>query len=123
VTTAAKIFLSAAVFGAAIGGLYWVVAREPTGTVLLAFFAAAPLIAAVYLWRGARGDPPPEDSPDADPGGFAGVELGIFATESAWPVIFAGASLLVGVGFVFGTWLLLPAGALFAVATVGLVRE
>jgi hypothetical protein len=122
-STAAKVFLGAAAFGAAIGGLYWVVAREPTGTVLLAFFGAAPLIAAVYLWRAARGGPPPEDRPDADPGGFAGMDLGMFATESAWPVIFAGASLLVGVGFVFGIWLLLPAGALFAVATVGLVRE
>ena len=123
-TTAAKIFLGAAAFGAAVGGLYWVVAREPAGTVLLAFFGAAPLIAAVYLWRGARaGPPPPEDRPDADPGGSAGIELGTFATESAWPAIFAVASLLVGVGFVFGIWLLLPAGALFTVATIGLVRE
>lgn len=122
-TTAAKIFLGAAAFGAAVGGLYWVVAGEPAGTVLLAFFGVAPLIAAVYLWRGARsGPPPPEDRPDADPGG-ASIELGTFATESAWPVIFAGASLLVGVGFVFGIWLLLPAAALFVVATVGLVRE
>jgi Cytochrome c oxidase subunit IV len=124
VTTAAKIFVGGAAFGAAIGGLYWWVAREPTGTVLLAFFGMAPLIAATYLWRGTRGRPvPPEDRPEADPGGSAGLEVGTFSTESAWPIIFAGASLVVGVGLVFGTWLLLPAGVLFAVAAVGLVRE
>jgi Cytochrome c oxidase subunit IV len=124
VTTAAKIFLGAAAFGVAIGGLYWWVAREPTGTVLLAFFGVAPLIAAAYLWRGTRAGPvPPEDRPDADAAASAGLDVGTFSTESAWPVIFAGASLVVGLGVVFGVWLLLPAGALFTVAAVGLVRE
>jgi hypothetical protein len=124
VTTAAKVFLGSAAFGAGVGTLYWFVTGEPTGTVLLAFFGTAPLIVAVYLWRRTRaGSTPAEDRPDADPAAVRGLEVGTFVAESAWPVIFAGASLLVAVGLVFGVWLLLPAGALFAVAAIGLVRE
>jgi Cytochrome c oxidase subunit IV len=124
VTTGAKIFLGSAAFGATVGALYWVVAREPAGTVLLAFFAGAPLFVATYLWRGAR-DPrrPPEDRPDADPSAFDGREVGTLIPHSAWPVILGLAALLVGGGLVFGVWLLLPAAALFAVATIGFAAE
>jgi hypothetical protein len=124
VTTAAKIFLGSAAFGATVGTLYWLVAREPAGTVLLAFFAGAPLFVAVYLWRGARGSRrPPEDRSDADPSAPDGSVVGTFIPESAWPVITGAASLLVAGGMVFGVWLLLPAAVLFALATIGFARE
>jgi hypothetical protein len=124
VTTAAKVFLGSAAFGGTVGTLYWVVAREPAGTVLLAFFAGAPLFVAVYLWRGARGPRrPPEDRPDADPSSFDGREVGTFVAESAWPVVTAVATTLVAGGLVFGVWLLLPAAAMFAAATIGFARE
>jgi hypothetical protein len=123
-TTGAKVFLGSAGFGATVGALYWLVAREPAGTILLAFFAAAPLLVAAYLWRGVRGlRRPPEDRPDANPGAFDGREVGTFIPQSAWPVILAVASMLVAAGLVFGVWLLLPAAAMFALATIGFARE
>jgi cytochrome c oxidase subunit IV len=124
VKTASKVFLGSAIFSLAIATLYWVVASEPAGTILLASMVLAPGLMASFAALAARGPGrAPEDRPNAPPGAAAGHRMGRFAPESAWPVILALGSLFVAAGLVYGVWLLLPAGGLFALALVGLARE
>lgn len=123
-STATKVLAGSGAFGLVVGTAYWMAAYEPAGFTLLLSFGVAPLLVAGYLWGRLRGaEPGPEDRPDARPGEAAGQTVGTFVATSAWPVILAGASLLLAGGLVFGIWLLLPAAALFAVAIVGLAAE
>ncbi len=121
-TTATRVLVGSGAFGLLVGTAYWLVTYEPAGTVLLLSFGVAPLLVAAYLWS-RRIEPGPEDRPDALPEEAAGQPVGTFVATSAGPVILAGAALLLAGGLVFGTWLLLPAAALFALALVRLAAE
>lgn len=122
--TAAKVFLGSAVFSLVIATVYWLVSSEPAGTILLASMVLAPGLMAGFAALAAGGPGrAPEDRANALPGAAAGQPVGTFTPRSAWPAILALGSLFVAGGLVFGMWLLLPAGALFALALVGLARE
>ena len=120
--TGAKVFLGSATFAVVISGLYWFITSEPAGTALLVSMILAPGLMAAYA-AAVSSERPPEDRPDADPGASDARVLGPVVSASMWPAALGLGSLLVAAGLAYGVWLLLPAGALFAVALIGLARE
>ena len=116
---------------------YWLISSEPAGTVLLAFLFGAllcfVLAAAAFAPDAVRGlrnagpvrlvgrlvgfgerveDPPPLRS-----------DSGVIPLSSAWPVVTAAALVVVGMGLVFGKWLLLPGIALVVVGGIGWLTQ
>jgi hypothetical protein len=124
VRTAAKVFLGSSLFAAGIAGAYWFVTYEPAGTALLGSMILAPGLMAAYAARAARGPRRgAEDRPDAVPTAPDAPEVGPVVPASVWPVVVGTCALFAAAGLVYGAWLLIPAGAVVAVALVGLVRE
>ncbi|MGH2674638.1 MAG: aa3-type cytochrome oxidase subunit IV [Actinomycetota bacterium] len=122
--TGAKVFLGSAVFALVISTIYWFVTYEPAGTVLLVSMILAPGLMAAFAAAGSRGPGrPPEDRPDADPSAPDALVLGPVTPFSVWPALLGAVSLFLSAGLAYGVWLLLPAGAAFVVALVGLARE
>lgn len=132
-----RLFLRTGVWIVLAGLAYWLVSAEPAGTVLLGFLLvgllAFVLLAAAFApdsVGGLRGagpirlvnrligfeerveDPPPLRS---DPG--------IVPLASSWPVITAAALVLVGLGLIFGTWLLLPGIVLLVIGGLGWLTQ
>jgi hypothetical protein len=123
-----RIFRFMAAAGIGIALVYAVVnhivmkTEEIAGLVLLVFFAAASLLAAVltnYVL------PPrlPEDDPNAAPADTAGTPVGVFPTVSLWPIVVAAACALAVLGLVFNVWLLLAGLGIGLFALAGFVRE
>lgn len=84
------LFLSSTAFGAVILVAYWLVAhRESTGSVLLAVMTVALAFAAGYALTAERNADLGGDTKDATYGASAGEDLGIFTTQSAWPILIA----------------------------------
>ncbi len=84
------LFAFAAGFGAAIALAYWFVAHEEAaGTVLLGVMSAALAFTAAYAVVAERDAQLEGDAPNETPANVAGEDLGIFTTESAWPVLAA----------------------------------
>lgn len=105
---------SSATFGSAIALVYWLVAHEITGTLLLALLAAALLFTAGYAIVAERdaslvGDDPATSRDDA-----SGERLGIFTARSAYPPIVGACAWALAIGVVWSPFIA-------AVATVGLV--
>jgi hypothetical protein len=128
VKVAVRILVGTAAFGLVVGTIYWFISHEAAGTSLLLGLGIAPLILAVHAERdrreaGAGRAALPEDRPDARPEDAAGQDLGSFPAESVWPIAFAGASVLVLGGIVYGPALLVVGVLGGAVAVVGLMRE
>jgi hypothetical protein len=122
--TGAKVFFGSSIFALVIATLYWSVASEPAGTVLLVSMILAPGLMAAFAASAARGpDRPPEDRPDADPGASDARIVGPVVPVSLWPLLLGLTSLFLSAGLVYGVWLLLPAGAAFVLALAGLARE
>jgi len=126
VRTGAKVFLGSSIFALVIATLYWSVASEPAGTVLLVSMILAPGLMAAFAASAARGPGPyrpPEDRPDADPSASDARIVGPVVPVSLWPLLLGLTSLFLSAGLVYGVWLLLPAGAAFVLALAGLARE
>jgi hypothetical protein len=97
-TTARSLFISSAIFSGAIAVIYWFVAHEPAGTVLLSFMCAALIVVALYMFFAERDAGLYADKPDATPAEAAGEHVGTFITQSPAPfwVGFALACLMLG---------------------------
>ncbi len=93
------LFATAAAFGFAIAIAYWFVAHEEAaGTALLAIMGAALTFTATYALAAEReanleGDNPNETNEQA-----AGDVLGVFTTQSPWPILIAFCTLALFVG-------------------------
>lgn len=121
--TEAKFLLFSAVFGLAVGSVYWFVSYEEAGTLFLLLMGAAAGLVAGYLLLKGRGVPRPEDDPDASPGDEPGATVGVFSSGSIWPFVMA-LGVVVGMqGFIYGRWLLLVGGIVFTAAALGMIRE
>ncbi len=121
---AVRILVGTAAFGLVVGTIYWFISYEAAGTTLLLALGIAPLILAVYVERDRRDKPTlPEDLPDARPQDAAGENVGSFPAESVWPIVLAGASVLVLGGVVYGLALLVVGLLVGTVAVMGLMRE
>jgi hypothetical protein len=123
VRTATKVLLASAAFGAVIAAIYWFVAYEIAGTIFLAAMGASLLLAAAFAARGARGDVPPEDRPEALPAEAAGERVGPLPDGSVWPVFLAAGSLLLAAGLIYGVWLAAIGGLIAGAAVIAMTRE
>jgi len=92
------LFGIASLFGLAIAASYWFVSREDAGTVLLGFMFTALAFAAGYALLAERDANLAGDNPDVISENVAGEELGIFTTESPYPILIAMATLAVLTG-------------------------
>jgi hypothetical protein len=124
---AVRILVGTAAFGLVVGAIYWFISYEAAGTTLLLALGIAPLILAGYAQRdrreGVGNASLPEDLPDARPQDAAGEDVGSFPAESVWPIVLAGASVLVLGGVVYGPALLVVGLLVGTVAVMGLMRE
>lgn len=137
-----RVFVRTALYLGVVGVVYWIVSREPAGTVLLiglalaiaAFVAVAvamvPAIVSDVRPRGrglrraisglnraigfherVEAPPPLEGGPDLVP------------LSSAWPIVTAGALVVIGLGLIFGAWLLLPGIVVLVMGLAGWISQ
>ena len=138
-----RFFLRTALYVVVVAAVYWFVSYEPAGTVLLVVLgvAIAGLLAIVValaprtvadlrpdgrgVLRRALGGlnrvigfHEPRDRPAPLEGGPDLVPL-----SSPWPILTAGAIVVIGLGLIFGTWLLVPGVVLLGVSGVGWLTQ
>ena len=112
-STGARVLAGAALFSFVVTAIYWFVADEPAGTILLAAMALATGALGVYAASRARRPSPAEDRPDAKPADDA-EDVGVFPAGTAVPVLLAASLAVAGAGVVFGSGVL-ALGAICAV--------
>ncbi len=96
------LFLSSTGFGLAILIAYWFIAHEETtGTVLLAVMTAALAFAASYALIAERNAHLDGDGQEVTPEDTAGEDLGIFTTQSAYPILVALSVLFMLLGLLY----------------------
>jgi hypothetical protein len=140
-----RFFLRTTLYSAAIGLLYWYISYEVAGSVMLAFVVLATGLVVGFLTvavRATRGELAAGDGGPAtrlaltilQTVGFveprtAALEeplaagLGRFARGSAWPMTGGAGALLVGLGLVYGPWLLLPGIVVLAFTVWGWITQ
>ncbi|MGE5635453.1 MAG: cytochrome c oxidase subunit 4 [Nocardioidaceae bacterium] len=118
------IFAVLTVFFAIATTAYWLLAREPAGTVALALTGGLVGLIGYYLLFTSRHIPPrPEDRPDADISEGAG-ELGFFSPHSWWPLFVAAAAAIFALGAAFWQyWLMLLGAFVLVLAVTGFLFE
>jgi Cytochrome c oxidase subunit IV len=121
--TEPRFLIGAGSFGVLVGVVYWFLAYEDAGFLLLLLMGmASALIGGYLLYRSHRLERP-EDDPEAEHAAVAGAPVGRFSEGSIWPLVM-GLGVMIGVqGFVFGAWLLGFGAVLFAWASIGLMLE
>lgn len=113
--TFVALFGISAAFGCAIAVAYFLVAHEEgAGTALLGFMTAALSFTALYAIVAERHADLDGDDPQQRSDGAAGEDLGIFTTESAYPILIAVCALALLTGILWSP-LLAVAG------TIGMV--
>jgi hypothetical protein len=111
------------VFGAVCAVVYWYFSRDPTGTAALALSGGLGfLIGGYLLFTGRRVGMRPQDLHDAEVADGAG-ELGHFTPGSYYPFFIAASASLVGMGFIFGVWLIVLGGLMTLFFATCLVFE
>ncbi len=96
------IFLVSAAFGAAIAITYFFVAHEEgAGTALLGFMGAALTFAALYAVAAERDADLPGDYPYETSNEVIGEDLGIFTTETPYPILTAICTLAILTGMLW----------------------
>ena len=132
-----RFFARTGLYVAVAGVVYWLVSQEEAGTVLLgALLLAVVAFVSVGLAMAPRAGAAPRgggplgavnrligfhDPPDVSPPFEAGSEL--IPLASPWPVVTAGAMILVGLGFIFGSWLTVPGVVLLAIGGFGWLTQ
>lgn len=118
-----RLFLAVGIFLFVVTGVYWLLSKDPTGTALLLLSGGlGAMIAFFLLFTAGRMDPRPEDRADAEISDGAG-ELGFFSPHSYWPITVAAGAGLIGLGVIFGTWLMLLGLVLVVVTATGFLFE
>jgi hypothetical protein len=137
-----RFFLRTALYVAAVAVVYWLVSYEPAGTVLLVAVAAAVvglLAVLIALVPRTVDDMTGHGGPVRralgsvsrvigfrEPAGVAAPLEGgpdLVPLTSPWPVITAAALVLIGLGFVFGSWLLVPGVVLLIAGGIGWLTQ
>lgn len=117
------LFAGLSAFLLMITAVYWLLSRDPTGTTALGLSGGLAFIIGYYLsFTARRMEARPEDRGDAEIAEGAG-EIGFFSPHSWWPILMAGAFSLVGMGLVFGPFMLIIGVGAIAVAVVGFTFE
>lgn len=132
-----RFFLRTGLYVAIAGAVYWFVTSEPAGTVLLlalvlgvAVFVVVGRFLAPRLVRettsgGVLGalnriigfHERPEDPAPLE----GGPELVPLA--SAWPIVTAAGAVVIGLGLIFGAWLLVPGLLVLAAGVLGWITQ
>jgi cytochrome c oxidase subunit IV len=124
VKTVERVFLFAGVFGVIVAAVYWLVAYEAAGTVLLTGMGIAALVMGGYSRLEARrSNTLPEDRADATHEESAGASVGVFPIDSLWPLLIAGGAALTVAGLVYGLALFVPGVLLLGWALTRLALE
>src|SRR6476646_9839765 len=101
------LFATISAFLGSITIVYWLLSRDPTGTTALGLSGGLAFIVGYYLlFTARRMEARPEDRPDGEIAEGAG-EVGFFAPHSWWPIITAFAFIVVGMGLIFGPFMLI----------------
>jgi hypothetical protein len=131
-----RFFLRTAVWVAIAGAAYWLLSYEAAGTVLLGMLMLGVLAVVVVGRLLARTGPPADgagplawlnrvigfhERADAPAPLEAGPEL--VPSSSASPIISAAGVVLVGLGLIFGTWLMVPGVVLMVVGGIGWLTQ
>lgn len=92
------LFVSSAVFTGVIAIVYWLIAHEPAGTMLLGFMSAALIVVALYMFFAERDANLYADDEDATMAQAAGEHVGTFVTHTPVPfwIAIALSCLLLG---------------------------
>jgi hypothetical protein len=118
----AYFYLGVTAFFVAIGTTYWFTSYEDAGSVMLAASAVLGLMVGGFLFHQSRRmDPRPEDRSDATIADGAGP-VDSFPGPTIWPFVLGFGATMLATGTVFGVWVLLPGGLIFAYAILELVR-
>lgn len=138
-----RFFLRTAAYVAIVAVAYWIVSREPVGTVLLVVLGVS--IAALLAVIAAL---VPRTVDDLRPrhGSVVGRGLGavnrlvgfhdpvderapleggpdVVPLSSPWPVMTAAGMVVVGLGLIFGTWLIVPGVVLMLIGGIGWLTQ
>jgi hypothetical protein len=119
----AAVFLGAAVFSAVVGAVYGFISREPAGTFMLLTMMAWMGFAAAYIGLLHRRASLSADQPAIDPADPRGEPVGIFASRSPFPVVFALGCAVGLTGLIYGWWLVAVGAAGVLGAILGFMRE
>jgi hypothetical protein len=121
-TIGLRLFLSSATFAIVIAVAYWLVAREPAGTMLLGFMAFGLSFVAGYMIVAEREADLWGDAGGADNAEAAGETVGSYSIRSPLPIASAAALAAICLGLVIsptiaalGIIAALALGALFIV--------
>jgi Cytochrome c oxidase subunit IV len=102
VKTFVGLFFSSTTFGVAILIAYWFIAHEETtGSVLLAVMTVALAFCATYAVIAERNADIDGDGTNLTPQDVAGEDLGVFTTESAYPILLAISCLFMLLGLIY----------------------
>ena len=82
---ALRLFVSSGTFTAVLAVAYWLIARDPAGTVLLGFMTAALFFIALYMIVAERNANLFADREDATPADARGERIGTFVLHSPAP--------------------------------------
>lgn len=140
-----RFFLRTAAYTIVIAVIYWFLSYETAGTVMLIFvsFATAVVVTVFFFAvRATRGELDPRGRGPlqragmaiartvgfTEPSGAADDEplaagLEPIPAGSIWPLVGGGAATLLGVGLVYGPWLLIPGVAVAALTVWGWLTQ
>jgi hypothetical protein len=119
----AYFLLFLAAFGAVIAALYWFLAYDDGGGIMLVGTCLLGLLpGSYYLWWPHRMTPRAEDNPTANPGDGAGV-VGAFPGSSIWPFVLGMGATMVALSLVFGFWTAIFGLTLGISAVIGVIVE
>ena len=124
-----RFFLRTALYTGLIASIYWFVSYEWAGTVMLAFLFGSAIFFVVVVSALVRSARPSvaaergparllhalvgfEDDPKVEPQAPLEIEDDVFPTRSIWPLVFAIAAALLGMGLIYGPWLWIPGAGL-----------
>ena len=117
------IFSLLAVFLFVVGGVYWILSRDPTGFTCIILSGGLAFIVGYYvLFTARRMEDRPEDREDAEIAEGAG-EVGFFAPHSWWPIALGASFTLTTLGMVFGAFLLVIGLFALLISVSGMLFE
>jgi Na+/melibiose symporter-like transporter len=119
----AAVFLGAAIFSAVVGAVYWFTSYEPAGTFMLLTMMVGMGLASAYIALLSRRATLTADRPTIDPGDPRGEPVGVFASHSPYPPVFALGCAVGLTGLIYGWWLVAIGGAGVAWALLGFMHE
>lgn len=117
-----RIFAAVGAFTAVIGVVYWGLAYEEAGTVMLLLTGALGLWCGVYLWLHAR-QLDAWGGPEHEPVGGDHVAAQWLPHASVWPLGIGVGLALVLNGLIIGVWFLIPGVIVLLLSIFGFAIE